>query len=62
MLKGYARSSLLRQNELVTQIIYPTITPASTTEIAVAGGLLLLCLLLVASALPMTTLAWKGKM
>lgn len=46
----------------VTQVIYPTITPASTTEIAVAGGLLLLCLLLVASALPMTTLAWKGKM
>lgn len=46
----------------ITQIIYPTIAPASTTEIAVAGGLLLLCLLLVASALPMTTLAWKGKM
>lgn len=46
----------------IAQTIYPTIAPASTTEIAVAGGLLLLCLLLVASALPMTTLAWKGKM
>ena len=35
--------------------------PATTTEIALAGGLLLLCLLLVASALPMTVLAWKGE-
>lgn len=46
----------------IAQAIGPTIAPASTTEIAVAGGLLLLCLFLVASALPMTTLAWKGKM
>lgn len=46
----------------IAQAIYPTFAPASTTEIAIAGGLLLLCLLLVASALPMTTLAWKGTM
>jgi hypothetical protein len=34
---------------------------ASTPEIALAGGLLLLALILVVSALPMTVLAWKGK-
>lgn len=39
------------------QIVSP-----STPEIALAGGLLLLCLLLLFSALPMAILAWKGKM
>lgn len=34
---------------------------ASTPEIALAGGLLLLALILVVSALPMAVLAWKGK-
>lgn len=38
-----------------------TVVPASSIEIALAGGLLLLGLLLVVSALPMCVLAWKGK-
>ena len=41
--------------------VIPPIMPATTMEIALAGGLLLLCLLLMASALPMAVLAWKGK-
>lgn len=41
--------------------VSPVITPASTAEIALAGGLLLLCLFLMISALPMAVLAWKGE-
>lgn len=41
--------------------VAPAIVPASTAEIALAGGLLLLCLFLLISALPMAVLAWKGK-
>jgi hypothetical protein len=36
-------------------------TPANSAEIALAGVLLLLSLLLLFSALPMSVLAWKGK-
>ena len=41
--------------------VAPAIVPASTAEIALAGGLLLLCLFLLISALPMAVLAWKGQ-
>lgn len=37
------------------------IVPASMAEIALAGALLLLCLFLLISALPMAVLAWKGE-
>lgn len=37
------------------------IQPASSMEIALAGGLLLISLLLMFSALPKAVLAWKGK-
>lgn len=37
------------------------IQPASTSEVMLAGGLLLVCLLLMFSALPMAVLAWRGK-
>jgi hypothetical protein len=39
----------------------PAISPANALEIGVAGGLLLVVLLLTFSALPMAVLAWKGK-
>jgi hypothetical protein len=39
----------------------PAISPANALEIGVAGGLLLVALLLILSALPMAVLAWKGK-
>lgn len=39
----------------------PLITPASMPEIVLAGGLLVLALILVFSALPMAVLAWKGR-
>lgn len=39
----------------------PLIQSASSLEIALAGGLLLVALLLIISALPMAALAWKGK-
>lgn len=37
------------------------LTPASTLEIVVAAGVLLVGLLLMVSALPMAVLAWKGR-
>ena len=39
----------------------PAISPANALEVGVAGGLLLVVLLLTFSALPMAVLAWKGK-
>ncbi|HEX7734600.1 MAG TPA: hypothetical protein VF458_07050 [Ktedonobacteraceae bacterium] len=39
----------------------PLLQPASGLEIALAGGLLLVCLLVMFSALPMAALAWKGE-
>jgi len=41
--------------------VVPAIVPASTAEVALAGVLLLLCLFLLLSALPMAVLAWKGE-
>jgi len=37
------------------------VAPASTSEIALAVGALLLCLYLLFSALPMSVIAWKGR-
>lgn len=39
----------------------PAVPSATTAEVALAGGLLLLGLFLMASALPMAVLAWKGE-
>lgn len=46
---------------MMDQAIGPVIVPATTVEIILAGVLLLLCLLLSVSALPMAVLAWKGR-
>lgn len=43
------------------QFTYPFVAPATTAEIVLAGALLLFCLWLIVSALPMAVLAWKGK-
>jgi hypothetical protein len=45
----------------MNQAIGPVIVPATTAEIILASVLLLLCLLLIVSALPMAVLAWKGR-
>lgn len=45
----------------VFSMINAFVPPASSTEIALAAGLLVLSLLLVVSALPMGVLAWKGR-
>lgn len=45
----------------VFSMINAFVPPASSTEIALAAGLLVLGLLLVVSALPMCVLAWKGR-
>ncbi|HET8840806.1 MAG TPA: hypothetical protein VFN35_05030 [Ktedonobacteraceae bacterium] len=41
--------------------LMPSIAQATNTEILCAGMLLFLCLWLIASALPMSVLLWKGK-
>lgn len=40
----------------------PPVPPASTAEIALAVGVLLLCLYLLFSALPMSVIAWKRRL
>lgn len=50
-----------------TQVVHPmygmylSIPPVTTTDIVLAGGLLLLCVWLLISALPMCVLAWQGR-
>ena len=54
----------LVQSALLAHPLYGSaqaIPSASLAEIALAGGLLLLCLFLLISALPMAALAWKGE-
>ncbi len=52
---------ILGQAQPHSPTITPVIAPTTIAEAILAGGLLLLCLLIIASALPMAMLAWKGK-
>jgi|GEM_PF-2854850 len=55
-MQWFAATNVRPFNQLTTQT---PVAPASTAEIALAAGILLLCLYLLFSALPMTVIAWK---
>ena len=51
----------LRRALIIHSVPAQTTMAASSTEVAFAGAMLVLCLLLLFSALPMSVLAWKGQ-